>query len=247
MATNLLYMDNSQLYQCQSKLVKIEAIEDGSSALILDKSIFYPKGGGQPCDKGVVSINGKNIAVNKVFYADGEVYHVIDNSHAENFELGCEVSLNVDAVVRNTYSKLHTLTHLVDDAMFEMGYSFNPLSGCSYVDSTYVEYEGTLEGIVSKEDLKFSLEEKINNFIKQGFDVRTSYVKREDLSKACYKFPADVASIDKPLRVVITHGDKGIACGGTHVKNISELGGAVIKKISDKKGIIRVSCNLAKE
>jgi Ser-tRNA(Ala) deacylase AlaX len=159
-------------------------------------------------------------------------------------EEGCEVSLNVDKTSRVLYSKLHTLTHLIDDAMFELGYSFDPLSGCSYPESSYVEYKGTLEGIVNKEDLKLLLEEKINNFITQGFEVKTSYAKREDLPSLCYKMPADVKNIDKPLRVVITHGSKGIACGGTHVKNINEIGKAAIRKISDKKGIIRISCNL---
>ncbi|MDR2008241.1 MAG: hypothetical protein LBQ34_04640 [Alphaproteobacteria bacterium] len=241
MATNLLYMDNSQMFNCTARVIKIEALEDGASDIILDQSIFYPKGGGQPCDKGIISFAGQDIVVNKVFYENGEVHHIVS---AANIAVDSEVSLNVDAKSRLLYSKLHTLTHLVDDAMYELGYSFNPLSGCSYVDSTYVEYEGTLEGVVDKEELKIALESKINEFIKQGFEVKTAYATREELPAMCYKFPADVANIDKPLRVVITHGNKGIACGGTHVKNISEIGVATIRKISDKKGVIRVSCGI---
>ncbi|MDR0484563.1 MAG: alanyl-tRNA editing protein, partial [Alphaproteobacteria bacterium] len=61
MSTNLLYMDNSQLYEYKAKVMKIEALEDGSKALVLNESIFYPKGGGQPCDKGIITFDKQNI------------------------------------------------------------------------------------------------------------------------------------------------------------------------------------------
>lgn len=105
-----------------------------------------------------------------------------------------------------------------------------------------MEYSGDISPHL-KDTLKSKLEEEINRLIKQGSEVKVQIVPYSEIASLCGgKIPSYLPK-DKEARIV-TVSDLGCPCGGTHIKNIQEIQGIVIRKITAKKGKVRISYEL---
>ncbi|MDD9919961.1 MAG: hypothetical protein OXR68_05005, partial [Alphaproteobacteria bacterium] len=99
---------------------------------------------------------------------------------------------------------------------------------------------GALEG---EQNYCQLIENELNSLIQKGFETQAFFAPKDELEKLCH-FVLPNMPEDKPTRVVVVWGEKGIPCGGTHVQNISELGEVKIRKVKSKKGSIKVSYEL---
>jgi len=236
--TSLQYLSDASL-SSEAKILGIEETDFGP-AVILDKTIFYPQGGGQPCDHGVIRFASEAINVISVRFDEGIVYHFIEQ--AVELPIGEIVELLVNKERRELNSRIHTAGHLIDTAMINCGYDYHPTKGYHFPDSPYVEYEGMI-AVEDRKKVCATIEEEANRLIATAQPIESFVVEAyEQLKEHCPTVPAYVPK-DKPIRVVKV-GGIGCPCGGTHVQDLSLLGQIRVPKIKAKGGNIRVSYRL---
>jgi len=241
MATKLKYIYNPCLFEDVAVVQKIQDSEDERKILILDQTIFYPRGGGQPYDVGKISNNKGIFNVHEVYFSEGLVQHygVFEKG---SFDIGDKVNLKIDKERRILNNKLHSAGHLIDSAVWNLGYTWKPTKGGHYLGNSFVEYEGEIDN-EQKEQIKNNIQKEVNSLIKEGFEVKRLEVKKSELPKYCEDIP-DYIPEGKPCSIAIVWGEKGTPCGGTHVKNIKDIGKINIRKLKCKKGIIKISYDL---
>lgn len=236
MQTRLLYLEQMNQYTCEAQVVEV-LNEDGRNVVILDQTIFYPQGGGQPYDIGVISSEGKKFIVEEVRFVDGVVKH-IGKFESDIFNQDESVTCSVDTERRKLHTRLHSGGHLVDMGLKQLGVTWKPGKGYHFPNGPYVEYSGSLEG-VDVEKLKSDLETACNQIIQKAVDTKVLFMPKEEMGSVC-EFVPDYIPEGKPARVVM-YGDFGIPCGGTHVSNLGEIGKMTIRKIKQDGENIRVS------
>lgn len=236
MQTKLLYLEQMSQYTCEAQVSEVMN-EDDRSVVILDQTIFYPQGGGQPYDTGIISNEGKKFIVEDVRFVDGIVKH-IGKFEGGIFSQGETVTCSVDVERRKLHTRLHSGGHLVDMGLKQIGVMWKPGKGYHFPNGPYVEYSGSLEGI-DIEKLKIDVEAACNEIIQKAVDTKVLFMPKEEMGSVC-EFVPDYIPEGKPARVVM-YGDFGIPCGGTHVSNLGEIGKMTIRKIKQDGDNIRVS------
>ncbi|MFY9463073.1 MAG: hypothetical protein WAP52_02725 [Candidatus Sungiibacteriota bacterium] len=101
-----------------------------------------------------------------------------------------------------------------------------------------MEYDGSLEGL-DKEKIKTDLEALCRKFIAKNIATKILFPTSDEMQKIMARNPAAIIPGDKPGRVVMFN-DFGVPCGGTHVKNLGEIGSIAIRKIKAEGANIRV-------
>ena len=235
MATELLYLENYPQLEAEAKVVEVSEI-DGRVVVMLDGTIFYPQGGGQPYDKGVIASENGKFLVEEVRFFDGIVRH-IGKFENGTFDSGEPVNLMVDKQRRELNSKLHSAGHLVDMAVTDLNLGWIPGKGYHFPEGPYVEYEGSLEGH-DAEKLKADLETTCNKHIAENIETKAVFMEKAEMAKVCHFVP-DFIPEGKPGRVVL-FGDFGVPCGGTHVTNLSELKHLTIRKVKQEGENVRI-------
>lgn len=232
-STKQICLEDTYLFETEATFLGIQENEN-RPAVILDHSIFYPQGGGQPADRGKIeSANGTFIVQDVRLDADGVVWH-FGEFEKGNFQEGETVKLSIDKERRVQNAKLHSAGHLIDCAMHELGVdNIKPVKGFHFPDGPYVEYEGTLK---NPAELVPKLEEKVNELISKNIQI-----EKRDLSPEEAKQEGIDAPPGKSARVINFAGFSGFGCGGTHVNSASEIGKITIRKIKCKSGSTKVS------
>ena len=205
--TDLIYLSNFTQTEGDGKVVNV-LTEDGRDVVVLNQTIFYPQGGGQPYDQGYIESGDAKFAVEQVRFVDGIVRH-IGKFESGQFKPGAEVKLLVDSQRRDLNSKLHSVGHLVDMAVWELKLGWMPGKGYHFPDGAYVQYSGEL-GDTDREKLKLELENACNRIIELSLEVKAVFMDRNEMQKVCHFVP-DYLPEGKPGRVVV-FGDFGVPC-----------------------------------
>ena len=239
MNTELLYMQDSYLFEETAKVESVSEAEEGRKIVILDRTIFYPQGGGQRFDTGKIKSGAAEFDVQEVRFVEGKVFHIGSLVSGE-LKPGDLVNLKVDKDRRILHSQLQSAGHLIDMAVRHIGYTdLIPAKGAHYPEWSEVEYEG----IVVPEEIESvaaKLQEDIHKMIDQGYEVKIEMSTKEEAQKKCYTLPPQLPD-NKPIRIVAVWDDLYMPCGGTHVKNVSELKGLKITRVKSKKGMTKIS------
>ncbi|HRI05796.1 MAG TPA: alanine--tRNA ligase-related protein [Candidatus Dojkabacteria bacterium] len=236
MPTTLLYMWDTTTSFTGSKVLEKFSSEDSRTVLILDKTIFYPQGGGQQYDQGTIENQNGKFDVQEVRFVEGRVFHIGSFING-NIDINEEVSLNVNPQRRELNSKLQSAGHLIDMALRNIGKTdITPLKGYHFPDGPYVEYIGEISG----DNLVTEVQKEIDRMTQTGYEVIVKESNIEEAKQLCYFFPQHIPE-GKPIRIVSVWDNQYIPCGGTHVKNVSDLKGLHIREIKSKKGNTRVS------
>lgn len=149
--TKLFYLEDFDLFACDARVVDILE-ENGRSIILLDQTIFYPQGGGQPYDKGIIERPSAKFLVEEVRFVDGVVKH-IGKFESGAFNVGDEVKCSVDSARRALHSRIHSAGHVVDMAVTALNLNWVPGKGYHFPEGPYVEYVGSL-GEMDKEKMK---------------------------------------------------------------------------------------------
>ena len=220
--TELLYMDDSYLKEFDATVVAVS--EDG---IVLDRTAFYPVGGGLPSDTGYIVVNGEKIRVKHVFKKGGEVYHVIEGTVNE----GAKVKGIIDWDRRYRIMRLHTAAHVLS------GLLYNKL-GVLITGNAIRETRAHIDFSLEKTDRQLFQQviDEANELIKQGRPVKIYYMEREKvlqtpgLIKLAGKLPPNIPI----LRIVEIEGIDIQPDGGVHVADIKEIGEIKMLKIENK-------------
>lgn len=239
--TTLLYLDDFSLLMHEATVTAVYEEEEGH-VLILNATAFYPQGGGQPYDKGVIASGTSTFVVEEVRLAEGVVKHSgrFTQGHMADGEL---VFCSVDEVRRTLHSRLHSGGHVVDLAVEALGIDWRPGKGYHFPEGPYVEYSGSLAD--DREGLRKSLEDKCNEIIRQDHKTRIELLDKSDISRVC-SFVPDYIREGQRARVVM-YGESGIPCGGTHVSTLSEIRSLTIRKIKKHGMQIRVGYDVERK
>ena len=225
--TTPLFRDDAYLRTCEAKVTGVN--ERGG--IVLDRTVFYATGGGQPGDSGRLELaDGTQVEIATTVYDDDRVSIVHVPSEGQSLpEPGSEVIAHVDWGRRYKMMRVHTALHLLSVAL-----PF-PVTGGQIGDT-----EGRLDFDMGDETVdKDTLHQALNDLAGGDHEVTTEWITDEELDAN----PALVKTMSvKPprgsgkVRLVRIGGDVDLQpCGGTHVSRTSEIGELSIGK-TEKKG-----------
>lgn len=239
-STKLIYLEHMDQTTGQA-IIQDVLEEDGKQVVVLDQTIFYPQGGGQPYDQGIITSNNGKFIVSEVRYIDGIVKH-IGNFESGTFAKAENVSLEVNPERRLLNARLHSAGHLVDVAVNTLKPDWIPGRGYHFPDGPYVEYAGTIDDTEKEQFIK-DLEKIINQKISEQIPVTIKFVDKSELSTYCRHVPENIPE-GKPIRLVLFN-DFAIPCGGTHVDNLTVLKSETIRKIKGGAGTVKISYDVS--
>lgn len=234
--TDLLYLSNTYLFNETGNIIDKGSDEKGTF-LVLDTTIFYPQGGGQPSDIGVMEFGEKKYNIHFVSFLNGNVLHYTKED-IKDLPLGGNIQMSIDEENRLLNSKCHTAGHLIAGLVNKLDESLIGKKGYHFLDGPYVEFEGLLKSNI--EDFDIKLNEILVGTLELNLKIKAYSVDQNFIKKL--KLPIGFQSPEgKSLRVVEIEGFDPVPCGGTHIENTLSLKNLQIKKVQSKKGVLRIS------
>ena len=215
--TSCVYLDDSYLRSLDMSIVKVTQ-EKSNAYVLLDRTIFHPRSGGQPSDIGTIEGLGFRVDVKRAMLQSGHIVHL---GKVEG-KLGAgSAKCSIDWANRFLMMRRHTAAHLLDHCLATCTGSRVETTDSWLGDDPFVGYGGN---ITSELDLR-RLQELGNHFIQQGLNVEIKTLKRADAERLIRGAP-NLARLPKTeqLRIVTIEEQIPIPCGGTHVKNLKEIG-----------------------
>ena len=237
--TLLQYLDNNKSVSF-AQITNIITNEMGT-ALILDQTIFYPQGGGQPSDQGFIkNIHSQDLFnVTSVRFMEGAVYHY-GTFMGNKFFIDDHVELTIDSKRRKLNSQNHTAGHIIDIAIRSLDLPIVPNKGYHFPEGPYVEYQQTQSDPFNATEHLEYIQRQVNNILSTPTPVSCMNISYNELVQVSGYVPTNLPA-DKPTRVMKINGYPAIPCGGTHVDNTRDITNIIVKKISKKSGMWRVS------
>lgn len=206
--TGRLFWEDPLLEQFEAVVLACEKKKDNGCRVVLDRTAFYPEGGGQPSDEGAIG----EAEVVDVQEEEGRIVHYTDRA----VETGQVAECSIDWGRRWDHMQQHTGQHLLSCVVLdEFGAEtkgFHLGSGDSTIDLT-----------VELDDSQLALAQgKANALIEADLAVATRIVNRDDPAvQKARRVPPDMDS----FRLVEIEGVDAVPCGGTHVSSTARIGG----------------------
>ena len=219
-----LYMDDSYLKEFEAA---VESVKD-DRFVVLDKTAFYPTGGGQPHDTGIMICNGEEYPVVYVGKFSGKISHEVSKP---GLKAGDKVIGKINWDRRFKFMRMHTAAHLLISIFNRES---NVLITGNQIDEEKTRIDFNMENFDREKILKYI--EDANNTIKRDLPVKVSYMQREEAMKipGIVKLAAALPPNVETLRIVEIPGVDLQADGGTHVKSLSEIGTIEFVKAENK-------------
>ena len=201
-----LYYEDVTIRTFEARVLECKEEKKGFSVL-LDRSAFYPEGGGQPCDLGRLG----TAAVMDVQERNGELLHYTDSPLKE----GSVVTGEIDWERRFDLMQQHSGEHLVSGLIHEK-YGYDNVG--FHMGSDVITID--LSGILTWEQL-LEIEEETNRRIWQNLQTQITYPSEEELKEIPYRSKKELSG---QVRIVTFPGTDICACCGTHVRRTGEIG-----------------------
>jgi misacylated tRNA(Ala) deacylase len=230
--TELLYLYDHYLKEFDATLLEIP----DPRTVVLDRTAFYPRGGGQPSDKGKVILqDGTRLDIIESTKNEGKVLHQHGSeiSEAQREKLiGKSVHGIIDWDLRYKHMRHHTALHILSGIVF-LKFNSRITGGQIYPDRARLDLS---LADLSKERQAF-IEEEMNRVVQENTEVRTIWLDRDEALKRSelYRLSADLLpkGMEK-LRIVEIVGFDAQLDGGTHVARTGEIGKIKISKTENK-------------
>ena len=229
--TDELFREDASLRECGATVV---ALAEGG--VILDRTVFYPLGGGQAGDRGALRLaDGRSVDVvdtRKSKEHPGGVLHLLaPDTDLSLLQPGAAVTTQIDWARRQRHMRFHTSTHLLCALVP------HPVDGCS-ITADYARLDFHMTEPLDKETLTAGLA----RLVAEAHAVRHRWISEAELDAN----PGLVRSmsVQPPrglgrVRVLEIEGVDLQPCGGTHVANTAEIGAVVVTKIEKKSAMTR--------
>lgn len=192
--------------------------------IILDRTAFFPEGGGQSSDTGSLG----DVSVSDVQEIDGKIIHYTDGPLVE----GTEVEGCIDWTERFSKMQQHTGEHIVSGLIHKI-YGYHNVGFHLGTDSVTLDFNG----VVPKEKLH-EIEQLANEAVAKNLPVQVLYPTDEELSKISYRSKIE---IEGQVRIVVIDGYDVCACCAPHVKQTGEIGLIKLVGMQNYKGGVRIS------
>jgi misacylated tRNA(Ala) deacylase len=222
--TEQLYLEDSYARSFSAQVVDVQ-----DHTVVLDRTLFYPRGGGQMADRGTLEAYGTVYPVVSVEKRGEVVYHAVDGPLPL---VGEAVTGSIDWDHRYQQMRTHTALHVLCGVIYHRFSS--QVTGCQmYPDRARMDF--TLADL-SKDRVE-EIERTSNEAIRAGYPVRVRFIPRREANLMPELIRTKVNLVPPevdPIRIVDIVGLDLQADGGTHVANTLEVGGIRITKTENK-------------
>ena len=228
MTTKKLYQEDAYLRQCGAEITAISDSAHASGGVVLSQTVFYPTGGGQPGDSGILQTASGDIRVAITNKDAGDITHMLESPNKTKLSVGDKVSAVIDWQRRHKHMRMHTAMHLL----------------CACVPAAVTggqvgEDKSRLDFNIGDLQLdKDELSERMNRLIDDDYLITPIWVDmpeldaRPELVRTMSVAPP--RTCDRIRLLKIGDGIDLQPCGGTHVARTSEIGAIRISKIENK-------------
>ena len=222
METERIYEDNGMIFRFEATVMRCSACGDGY-ALVLDRTAFFPEGGGQAADTGTI----RDARVLDVQIKDGEILHYTDRPVAE----GSTVTGQVDGEIRFRRMQNHSGEHVLSGTLHRM-YKANNVGFHLGTQDVTVDIDVAL----TREEL-FLAEEEANRAVARNLPVRAWKPSAEEAERIPYRSKKEIG---EDLRLVMIEDVDCCACCAPHVSNTGQIGMIKILDAIHYKGGMRL-------
>jgi misacylated tRNA(Ala) deacylase len=227
----------SDAYLRETTAIVTEVRETG---LVLDRTVFYPRGGGQPGDTGTISWDGGSVQVTDTFKRDGALLHAVDGDVPA---VGTAVSAQIDWQRRHLLMRTHTALHVLS-AIVWRDFDAKVTGGNMEPGRARMDFE--LEGITT--EFGRQVEARLNAALAENHPITVLFMPRAEALADADLIRTKVNLIPEfvdPIRVIDIGTIDRQADGGTHVASTGEVGPVrVVKTESKGKGNKRMRIEL---
>ena len=207
-----LYYENVYTKEFTSRVVSCEAGKHGYD-VVLERTAFYPEGGGQPGDSGFIG----DVRVTDTHERGGEIIHYC----ASPVEVGSELSCRIDWEKRFDLMQQHSGEHLISGIVHEK-FGYDNVGFHMGADMITIDFDGEF----TEEDMR-EIEARANAAIWENSPIEISYPSPEELKNMHYRSKKELTG---EVRIVHCRGVDVCACCGTHVERTGEIG--LVKMLS---------------
>ena len=221
--TEKLFYEDSHRTGFTAKVISCEEAKDGYR-VVLDQTVFFPEGGGQYADTGVLG----TVNVTDVHEKDDVIYHYT----TAPLEVGSIVTGKINWEERFEKMQQHTGEHIVSGIVHER-FGYNNVGFHLGADYCTMDFDGT----ISKEQLK-EIEAAANEAVYQDLEIEILYPSKDELKDMDYRSKIE---IEGQVRIVKIPGYDVCACCAPHVKRTGEIGMLKVMNYQNYKGGVRIS------
>ena len=245
--TQLLYYEDAYIREFEAKIVKILKTEADETGLVLDKTAFYPGGGGQLPDVGSIESSGVQVKVARLQRLGETIVHFIDEA-IEEVEEGENVNGAIDWNRRYRLMRIHTSAHVMSQAVRQaLGKPVEIVSSGVSLEKARLDFKH--EG--STREFFPEIESTANNVVRENRLVTIRVMPRSEAEKHVGRFHESLKTLSpqvSEVRIVEIEGWHACACGGTHVKGTGEiLEIKLLSRSSKGKGVERIEFTVQKD
>lgn len=234
--TELTYLDDSYMSRLSATILKVGSDTTGTYAL-LDRTIVYPQGGGQPSDQGCLRHEGNDYSIQHAQFVDGAVRHYIAPGTVLP-PVGEIVEIEIDLVRRLRNARAHTAGHVLSHVIEDMFCTLQPVKGYHFPDGPHVEFLN--DAGLTLSDHAAAIAAQLDDEVSKSARTEARYATFNEIAKI-RPLLAPLIPKEKPTRIVQIGRHVPLPCGGTHVGELSELEQIRIVKIKNKKDRVKVS------
>ncbi|MFX1573312.1 MAG: alanyl-tRNA editing protein [Promethearchaeota archaeon] len=218
---------------------KIEVIRE--NGIVLDKTLFYPESGNQISDRGYFRIKDLKIEVFHVVKDGEDILHQVSPNSIKNFNIGDQVEGEIDWKFRYGIMKAHTSQHIFS-AVIKKKYDIDTERANLSFEDVFIEFSQK----VNYKQLNELLTEVNKICTTQNFKMNAKIIPREEAVKNSEKIRSVIPD-NSNIRLMEIQDLDLVCCGGTHVKNTTEIGALLIYEFKKGKEIKYVVGNKALE
>ena len=216
----MLFIEDSYLKDFDATILNID-----SNKIILDRTAFYAKSGGQPGDIGKLILNGKKINIIDTVYDNKQnILHVCENSN--DLKIDEKIKGKINWEIRYKHMRMHTALHLLCSLI-----PYDVTGGQISYEKSRLDFNA--DDKIEKEEI----ENKINQLVKDDHEISYQWIKLEELDNQpdlVRTMSVKPPRTNNEIRLVKIGSIDLQPCGGTHVRRTKEIGSIRIGKIENK-------------
>jgi Ser-tRNA(Ala) deacylase AlaX len=227
-------------YQEDSKLTTINTVVGvkrkvkGKSAVTLRDTVFFAGGGGQPADSGYIVHDNRTIAITRGIVLDKQPFMVLDLPFDDTIDCGDSLTVQLNAAERLKNSRFHTAEHLVCGCAESCISQFDLLKTEIAEDLCTIEFSGDYIPGKTADNIVAMANRAIADNLKVTVAEYSSIDKARNEFGPIFRSKVEMTG---PLTMVIIDGLDAVPCGGTHIRQLSEIG--AVELVSAAAGMLQ--------
>ena len=224
MSTEKLYYQDAYLREFSAQILRKTPLPEGKFAVVLDRTVFYPEGGGQPCDLG--TLNG--VPVVDVRTVNEEIVHTADGDPGDGTVVG-----RLDWQRRFDHMQQHSGEHILSGILLA---DYQAENVGFHLTAASCQIDVTLPSLTPEQAA--TIEDAVNAVIFANLPVTGQFVEQADL--AAYSLRKEPGKEFSQIRLVSVEACDCCPCGGTHVARTGDVGLLKLRGWEKRKNNIRL-------